>query len=95
MGGSFTVKKVYKLAKPVICHSAEIGEAHSEPCLVNIDWEGPPSEGKHEFWFPYLDHNRREGTLWSICSHERGGFSARAATRGDRTGFFIAIMSGN
>lgn len=51
--GRFTVKKVAKLAKPITCHSAEIGEALFEPCLVQIEWEKSPSEDKHEFWFPY------------------------------------------
>ncbi len=51
--GRFTVKRVARLAKPIVCHSAEIGEALFDPCLVKIEWEQSPSDDKHEFWFPY------------------------------------------
>jgi len=47
------VKKVAKLARPIVCHSAEIDEALFDPCLVQIEWEKPPSPDGHEFWFPY------------------------------------------
>jgi len=30
-----------------------MGEALFNPTLVKIEWEKPPSEEKHEFWFPY------------------------------------------
>ena len=51
--GNFTVKKVVQLAEPVACYSQEKGEASFEPTLVQIEWERPPSDDNHEFYFPY------------------------------------------
>ncbi len=51
--GKFTVSKVAQLRQPVECQSPEIGTALFAPTLVKIDWETPPSEDGHEFWFPY------------------------------------------
>ena len=51
--GEFTVKKVVRLTKPVVCHSDAKGKALFEPTLVQIGWEKAPSADKHEFWFPY------------------------------------------
>lgn len=30
-----------------------MGTAFFDPTIVKIHWEIPPSEDKHEFWFPY------------------------------------------
>ena len=51
--GKFTVNKVAQLGEPVECYSKEIGTALFKPTLVKIDWENPPSEDRHELWFPY------------------------------------------
>ena len=51
--GNYTVKKVVKLSQPIKCHCEEVGETLFNPTLVRIEWENPPSEDKHEFWFPY------------------------------------------
>lgn len=51
--GRFTVKKVAKLKRPIICYSNEIGKAEFIPTIVQIDWEVSPSPDKNEFWFPY------------------------------------------
>jgi hypothetical protein len=51
--GNFIVRRVAQLKKPVECRSKEIGTALFNPTLVQIDWEIPPSEDMHEFWFPY------------------------------------------
>jgi hypothetical protein len=51
--GRFSVSKVARLKKPVECQCKEVGIALFEPTIVKIDWETPPSEDKHEFWFPY------------------------------------------
>jgi hypothetical protein len=51
--GNYTVKKVVKLDKQVECFSKEKGKCLFNPTLVKLEWENPPSEDKHEFWFPY------------------------------------------
>jgi len=51
--GAFNVKKVVKLAQPVICHSEETGEAEFTPTIVQIEWEKSPSSDVNEFWMPY------------------------------------------
>lgn len=51
--GRFTVKKVARLKKAVECQCEDIGTAHFDPTIVKIQWEKPPSDDKHEFWFPY------------------------------------------
>jgi len=51
--GSFSVNKVARLKKPVECQCKEVGIALFDPTIVKIHWETPPSEDKHEFWFPY------------------------------------------
>lgn len=51
--GSFSVNKVARLKKPVECQCKEAGIALFDPTIVKIHWETPPSEDKHEFWFPY------------------------------------------
>lgn len=51
--GDFSVNKVARLKKPVECKCEEIGTALFDPTIVKINWETPPSEDKHEFWFPY------------------------------------------
>ena len=51
--GKYTVEKIVKLAKPVVCYSEEKGKALFNPILVQIEWERPPSDDKHEFWFRY------------------------------------------
>jgi len=51
--GSYSVKKVVKLAQPVICRSEETGEAEFMPTIVQIEWEKPPSSDVNEFWMPY------------------------------------------
>lgn len=51
--GNFSVKKVAMLKEPQECHCEEIGIALFNPTLVKIEWEKPPSDDRHEFWFPY------------------------------------------
>jgi len=51
--GRFVVRKVAKLDEPTRCYSDEIGEALFKPTLAKIQWDKPPSDDKHEFWFPY------------------------------------------
>jgi len=51
--GKFTVRKVARLEKPVECHCQDIGTAMFDPTIAKIEWEAPPSQDKHEFWFPY------------------------------------------
>jgi hypothetical protein len=51
--GKYVVKKVARLKKPVECHCEDVGIALFEPTIVQIEWEIPPSEDKHEIWFPY------------------------------------------
>ncbi len=51
--GAYKVKKVVKLAQPVICHSEETGEAEFMPTLVQLEWKKPPSSDVNEFWMPY------------------------------------------
>lgn len=51
--GGFSVSKVARLKKPVECQCEELGEALFDPTIVKIHWDTPPSEDKHEFWFPY------------------------------------------
>ena len=59
--GRFTVKNVAKLKNPVECYSDQIGKALFNPTLVKIQWENPPSDDKHDLWFPYwITINGRE-----------------------------------
>lgn len=51
--GAFKVKKVAKLAQPVICNSEETGEAEFMPTIVQIEWEKAPSSDVNEYWLPY------------------------------------------
>lgn len=51
--GNYSVKKVVKLAQPVICYSEETGEAEFMPIFVQLEWEKPPSSDVNEFWMPY------------------------------------------
>jgi hypothetical protein len=51
--GDFSVSKVARLKKPVECQCEEVGTALFDPTIVKIQWEKPPSDDKHEFWFPY------------------------------------------
>ncbi|MFC1909299.1 hypothetical protein ACFLXD_05560 [Chloroflexota bacterium] len=51
--GNYSVKKVARPMKPVECHNSEQGVVFFEPTIVQLEWEKPPSEDKHEFWFPY------------------------------------------
>jgi len=51
--GDFSVGKVARLKKPVECQCKELGVALFDPTIVKGRWEIPPSEDKHEFWFPY------------------------------------------
>jgi len=51
--GKYTVKKVARPKKPVECHNIEQGVVFFEPTIVQLEWENPPSEDKHDFWFPY------------------------------------------
>ena len=51
--GKFVVKKVASLKEPQECYCQEIGTAWFKPTLVKIEWDNPPSDDKHEFWFPY------------------------------------------
>lgn len=51
--GDFSVSKVARLKRPVECKCEQIGMALFDPTIVKIRWEIPPSEDKHEFWFPY------------------------------------------
>ena len=51
--GKFSVKKVARLKQPVECQCEDIGIAHFNPTIVKIQWEKPPSDDGHEFWFPY------------------------------------------
>ncbi len=47
------VKDVVKLDKAVECYSQEKGEVLFNPTIVKLEWETPPSEDKHDIWFPY------------------------------------------
>jgi len=51
--GKYTVRKVARPKKSVECHNTEQGVVFFEPTIVQLEWEKPPSEDKHEFWFPY------------------------------------------
>ena len=51
--GNYQVKKVAKLASPVLCHSRQVGEVEFMPTLVQLEWEIPPSSDNNEYWFPY------------------------------------------
>lgn len=51
--GKYTVRKVARPRKPVECHNSEQGVVYFEPTIVQLEWEKPPSDDKHEFWFPY------------------------------------------
>lgn len=59
--GEYEVKKVIKLNNPVVCNSDEVGEVEFNPTIVQIIWNKPPSNDKHELWFPYwIKINGRE-----------------------------------
>jgi hypothetical protein len=51
--GNYTAKKVVTLDKPVECYSKVKGKALFNPTIVRLEWETPPSDDKHEIWFPY------------------------------------------
>jgi len=51
--GNYKVTKVARLKHPVECHSQIKGKALFNPTIVKLEWEIPPSDDKHEFWFPY------------------------------------------
>ena len=51
--GKYTVIKVARLNNPVECQCEEVGTALFNPTIVKLEWETPPSEDNHEFWFPY------------------------------------------
>lgn len=51
--GKFVVRKVARLSNPIQCYSDDIGKVFFNPTLVKIEWEKPPSQDGHEFWFPY------------------------------------------
>jgi hypothetical protein len=51
--GNYKVKKVARLKKPVECHSKAKGKALFNPTIVKLEWETPPSDDKHDIWFPY------------------------------------------
>jgi len=51
--GSYTVRKVVRLDKPVECFSREKGQALFNPTLVKLEWDDPPSDDRNEFWFPH------------------------------------------
>lgn len=51
--GNYYVKKVARLKKPVECHSKAKGKALFNPTIVKLEWETPPSDDKHDIWFPY------------------------------------------
>jgi len=51
--GYYTVKKVARLQKPVECHSQDKGKALFNPVIVKLEWDIPPSDDKHDIWFPY------------------------------------------
>ena len=51
--GNYRAVKVANLSKPVECLSNSKGKALFNPTIVKLEWETPPSEDKHEFWFPY------------------------------------------
>jgi hypothetical protein len=65
--GNYTVKKVARLKHPVECYSQDKGKALFNPVIVKMEWDTPPSEDKHEIWFPYW-------ITWSdISNKERYG----------------------
>ncbi|UCF13744.1 MAG: hypothetical protein JSW06_05680 [Thermoplasmatales archaeon] len=51
--GGFEVKKMIKLNKTVQCNSDQVDEVEFNPTIVQIKWDKPPSNDKHELWFPY------------------------------------------
>jgi len=51
--GNYTVKDVVKLRNKVECYSQEKGKVFFNPTIVKLEWENPPSEDKHDLWFPY------------------------------------------
>ena len=51
--GNYTAKKVVNLDKPVECKSLVKGKALFNPTIVKLEWETPPSDDKHDIWFPY------------------------------------------
>jgi hypothetical protein len=51
--GNYMINQVVQLAQPVKCECEEIGEALFSLTLVKIEWEKPPSNDKHDIWFPY------------------------------------------
>jgi hypothetical protein len=65
--GKYTAKKVVNLDKPIECYSQDKGRALFNPTIVKLEWENPPSDNKHEIWFPYW-------ITWSdISNKERYG----------------------
>jgi len=51
--GEYKVKKIARLAKPVLCYSQEKGEVEFMPTIVQIEWKTVPSADNNEYWFPY------------------------------------------
>jgi hypothetical protein len=51
--GNYRVKDVVKLKDKVECYSKEKGKVLFNPTIVKLEWENPPSEDKHDLWFPY------------------------------------------
>ena len=51
--GDRTYKKIARLRKPVECHNPEQGTVFFDPMIIQIEWDTPPSDDKHELWFPY------------------------------------------
>jgi hypothetical protein len=51
--GNYTALKVARLKEPVKCLSKDKGKALFNPVITKLQWETPPSEDGHEFWFHY------------------------------------------